>query len=279
MRRSLVLTLLLCGMAWLACGPAPETTKLPAPTVVSTKEGLYEVGVKFHREQMYDSAEVYLNKSYALDASYLAPLTELGEMHYALGIQQPGEKNPKRIEHFKKAYACFVKLESQGSSDSELLERLGELSSAFDDKKALVKYAKKNAEDYPYDRQYFNLGFAYFQVEDYQNVIKTQKEAIEKFKGSTYVGSFYRQLGRAYMRIDRDQTAERTFDSGLKAVDAVVAKRTRADGNFGRSEDSRRLLDDKVNMLVSLKSLHQTYKATDKLQKVERQLQELGYEK
>jgi len=279
MRRSLVLTLLLIGLGWFACGPAPETTKLPTPTVVSTKEGLCELGRKFHREQMYDSAEVYFNRSYALDSSYLVPLNELGQMHYALGIQQPGEKNPRRFEHFKKSYACFAKLESQGSNDSELLERLGELSSAFDDKKALVKYAKKNAEVYPYDRQYFNLGYAYFQVDDYQNVIKTQKEAIGKFKGSTYVGSFYRQLGRAYMKIDRDQTAERTFDSGLKAVDVVVAERKKEGGNFAATEDCRRLADDKIGMLVSLKSLHQTYRANDKLQKVEQQLKELGYEK
>jgi tetratricopeptide (TPR) repeat protein len=228
---------------------------------------------------MYDSAEVYFTKSYMLDTSYLLPLNELAEMHYALGIQQPGEKNPKRLEHFKKAYAYFVKVEAHGSSDSELLERLGELSSALDDKKALVKYAKENARAYPYERQYFNLGFAYFQVGDYQNVIKTQKEAIEKFKGSTYVGSFYRQLGRAYMKIDRDQTAERTFDLGLKAADAVVADRKKENANFAATEDYRRLVDDKIGMLVSLRSLHQTYRANDKLQKVERQLKELGYEK
>lgn len=277
MRGGLVPALILFGLAWLACGPATETTK--PPTVVRTKEELCELGRKFHQEQMFDSAEVYFTKSYKLDTLYLLPLNELAQMHYALGIQQPGEKNPKRLEHFKKAYACFVKVEAHGSSDSELLERLGELSSALDDKRALVKYAKENAEAYPYERQYFNLGFAYFQVGDFQNVIKTQKEAIEKFKGSTYVGSFYRQLGRAYMKIDRDQTAERTFDSGLKAVDAVVAERRKEGGSFAATEEYHRLVDDKVGMLVSLKSLHQTYRANDKLQKVERQLRELGYEK
>jgi tetratricopeptide (TPR) repeat protein len=276
MRRSL--PLLLLGLVWVACGPAPETVKPPA-SPVSTKEGLYGLGHQFMTENNYDSAEVYLKAASAMDASYLAPLNELAQMHYALGIRQPGEKNPKRLEHFRKSFSCFVKLESQGSSDSELYERLSELGNALNDDKALVKYSKKNAEIYPYERQYFNLGFAHFQVGDYQNVVKTQREAIAKFNGSTFIGSFYRQLGRAYMKLDRDQTAERTFDFGLKAVDGVIADQTKASGNFASTEEYRRLIDDKIGMLISLKSLHQTYRTNDKLQKVDQQLKELGYSK
>jgi tetratricopeptide (TPR) repeat protein len=257
MRRSL--PLLLLGLVWVACGPAPETVKPPA-SPVSTKEGLYGLGHQFMTENNYDSAEVYLKAASAMDASYLAPLNELAQMHYALGIRQPGEKNPKRLEHFRKSFSCFVKLESQGSSDSELYERLSELSNALNDDKALVKYSKKNAEIYPYERQYFNLGFAHFQVGDYQNVVKTQREAIAKFNGSTFIGSFYRQLG-------------------LKAVDGVIADQTKASGNFASTEEYRRLIDDKIGMLISLKSLHQTYRTNDKLQKVDQQLKELGYSK
>jgi tetratricopeptide (TPR) repeat protein len=270
--------LLLFGLLWAACGPAPETAKPPTSTV-DTKEGFYKLGHQFHVDQNYDSAEVYLKKASAMDALYLAPLNELAQMHYALGILQPGEENPKRIEHFRKSFGYFVKLESQGSKDSDLYERLSELSNALNDDKALVRYAKKNAEIYPYERQYFNLGFAYFQVGDYQNVVKTQKEAIEKLKGSTFIGSFYRQLGRAYMKLDRNQTAERTLDAGLKAVDGVIADHSDAESNFKSTEEYRRLVDDKIGMLISLKSLHQTYQTNDKLQKVDRQLKELGYTK
>jgi tetratricopeptide (TPR) repeat protein len=269
---------LLFGLIWAACGPAPETAK-PPTSPVNTKEEFYRLGHQFFAENNFDSAEVYLKKASTIDASYLAPLNELAEMHYTLGIQQPGEKNPKRLEHFRKSFGYFVKLESQGSKDSELYERLSELSNALNDDKALVRYAKKNAEMYPYERQYFNLGFAYFQVGDYQNVIKTQKEAIEKLKGSTFIGSFYRQLGRAYMKLDRDQTAERTFDFGVKAVDGVIADQTNTAGNFTSTDEYRRLVDDKIGMLISLKSLHQTYGANDKLQRVDRQLKELGYTK
>jgi tetratricopeptide (TPR) repeat protein len=246
---------------------------------VDTKEGFYELGHQFFADNSYDSAEVYLQKALAMDGSYLAPLNELAQMHYALGIQQPGEENPKRIEHFRKSFGYFVKLESQGSKDSELYERLSELSNALSDDKALVRYAKKNAEIYPYERQYFNLGFAYFKVGDYQNVVKTQKEAIGRLKGSTFTGSFYRQLGRAYMKLDRDQTAERTFNAGLKAIDGIIGEQTKANNNFTSTEEYRRLLDDKIGMLISLKSLHQTYRANDKLQKVDRELKALGYEK
>jgi tetratricopeptide (TPR) repeat protein len=167
------------------------------------------------------------------------------------------------------------RLEAHGSKDAEIYERLSELSNALNDDKALVKYAKKNADAFPYERQFFNLGFAYFQAGDYQNVIKTQKEAIEKFKGSTYIGSFYRQLGRAYMKVDRDQTAERTFDAGLKAADAVIAEQKSSNTGFKATEEYHRLVDDKIGMLISLKKLHQTYHAEEKLRKVEEQLQEL----
>lgn len=280
MRRSFPFAMLLFGVLWVACGPAPETAKLPTSTVVDTKEALYQLGHEFYGNQNYDSAEVYLEKAYSLDATFLAPLSELAQMHYTLGIEQPGEKNPKRLEHFKKSFGYFAKLESRGSKDFDLYERLSELSNSLDDVKALVRYAKKNADAYPYDRQYANLGFAYFQAGDFHNVIKTQKEAVEKFKGSAFMGSFYRQLGRAYMKIDRDQTAERTFYAGLKAVNAIVAERKKEGGeNSNATEEYRRLMDDKIGMLILLKHLHQTYRAADKLSKVEQQLRDLGYTK
>lgn len=273
-----VRALLLLSLIWTACGHAPETVKPPMSTV-DMKEELYKLGHQFYANQNYDSAEVYLKKAMAMDALYLAPLNELAQMHYALGIQQPGEKNPKRLEHFRKSFTYFVKVESQGVKESELYERLSELSNALDDTRSLLKYARKNVEIYPYERQYLNLGFAYFQVGDYQNVVKTQKEAIERLGGSTFVGSFYRQLGRAYMKLDRDQTAERAFDAGLKAVDVIIADQGNMDGNFKSTEAYRRLVDDKIGMLISLKSLHQTYRAHDKLRKVDQQLKELGYSK
>lgn len=276
MRRSLFLSTILL-LLWIGCGPAPETAR--HPTALDTKEAIYKVGHQFYIEQSFDSAEVYLKKAASLDPSYLAPLSELAQLHYAIGMQQSGEKNPKRLKHFKQSFEYFSKLESQGSKNAEVYERLSELSNALEDNKALVGYAKKNAEAYPYERQYFNLGFAYFQVGDYQSVIKTQREAVEQFKGSTYIGSFYRQLGRAYMKIDRDQTAERTFEAGLKAVDAVLVDLKKSHSSFKSTDEYRRLVDDKVGMLVSLKSLHQTYRAADKLQKVEQQLKELGYSK
>lgn len=278
MKRWLQTLGVLAPILWNACGPSTETVKPPA-LLPDTKESWYNLGHQFYMNQIYDSADVYLQKASLMDASYLAPLNELAEMHYSLGMQEQGEKNPKRLSHFKKAFTCFEKLESRGSRDSEIYERLSELSNALNDDRALVRYAKRNAELYPYERQMFNLGFAYFQAADYQSVIKSQKEAIERFKASTYVGSFYRQLGRAYMKVDRDQTAERTFDAGLAAVDAVMAERNGSGGNFKSTEEYHRLVDDKIGMLVSLKHLHQTYHATEKLRKVEELLQKLDREK
>ena len=143
-------------------------------------------------------------------------------------------------------------------------------SLSLGDDKTFLTYARKSAERYPHDRQYHNLGLAYFNVGDYQSVIKTEKEAIQKFKTSSYAGSFYRQLGRAYMKIDRDQTAERTFEEGLKIIDQRLQDRR-------SEEERRRMTDDRIAILLSLKRLHQTYHHDDKLKQVERQLIDAGY--
>ena len=50
-------------------------------------------------------------------------------------------------------------------------------------------------------------------------------------------------------------------------------------GEYKSSEEYLRLMDDKIGMLLSLKRLHQTYGAADKLEHVEQQLKEAGYTK
>jgi tetratricopeptide (TPR) repeat protein len=163
----------------------------------------------------------------------------------------------------------FSDLENQGEHEIDLLDRLCEISIALGDNKGFLTYAKMSAERYPYDRQYHNLGLAYFNVGDYQSAIKIEKEAIGKFRESAYLSSYYRQLGRAYMKVDRDQTAQRTFEDGVKIADLRLQGRTSPD-------DLHRLMDDKAAMLLSLKHLYQTYHQDDKLKEVERQLLEAG---
>jgi tetratricopeptide (TPR) repeat protein len=180
------------------------------------------------------------------------------------------EKSPSRAEHLRTSRRYFSALEQLGEHGGDLYDRLCEISLALGDNKAFLTYARKSVDKYPFDRQYHNLGLAYFNVGDYQNAIKVEKEAIEKFKASAYVGSYYRQLGHAYMKVDRDQTAERTFEEGLKIVNEQLQGRA-------SPEDYPRLMDDKIAILLSLKRLHQTYHKDDKLKQVEHQLQEAGY--
>ncbi|MEO8168271.1 MAG: hypothetical protein ABI623_08490, partial [bacterium] len=73
-----------------------------------------------------------------------------------------------------------------------------------------------------------------------------------------------------------DQTAEKTFYTGLSAADNKIAELRKADPAYKNSADFARLKDDKIGMLISLKNLHTTYKATDKLAEVEKKLKELG---
>jgi hypothetical protein len=108
--------------------------------------------------------------------------------------------------------------------------------------------------------------------------LKTEREASEKFRESPYVGAFYREMGLAYMKMDRDQTAERTLTAGVQAVDARLAA-VRKSEEGGTSDGSRRLQDDKIGMLLLLRRLHTTYRESEKLAQVERQLREAGYTK
>jgi tetratricopeptide (TPR) repeat protein len=265
------------AMLWLAsCAPTSETGKI---TGVETKEVLFKRGHQLYLEQNYDSAAVTLQKAIAIDSSYIPPLEDLAAMHYDLGMREQGAKSPKRLGEFRKSRIYYTRIETLGNKGSDLYERVCELSVALDDNKSFLKYAKRNAEMYPYDRQYLNLGVAYYSADDFANVIKTQKEAIERFKLSSFIGGFYRQLGRAYMKVDRDQTAERTFTIGVQVVDVRIGELRKHNSNYKSSDEYRRLLDDKIGMLVSLKKLHQTYRALDKLEQVEKELKEVGYQK
>ena len=269
--RSLARFIVVPALILGSCGPSGDTAK-PGPG--ESKEAAYERGHRFYQTMDLDAAEQELQRAVKLDSTYVEPLVDLGSLSYELGRRFEGEKNPGRIEKFRRARMFLARAEALGYRDESAYERLCELSLALDDAHGFLTYAKKTAALFPYDRQLYNLGLANFGVEDWQGVIKSQKEAAEKFRQSPYLGGFYRQMGRAYMKLDRDQTAERTLVSGVQAVDARIAAKAGLSG-----EERKRLLDDKVAMLLLLKRLHTIYGAADKLANVERQLKEAGYQK
>jgi tetratricopeptide (TPR) repeat protein len=260
-----------------SCGSSPEAVK-PAAAPAS-KEGLYMAGHLLYGQQQYDSAAVLLKKAAAMDSSFLPPVQDLAALYSDLGMRNPADVSPARTEKLREARRYYARLEARGSQEAEIYERLCEISVALEDDRSFLKYARKNAEKYPFDRQYYNLGLASFGAGDYTGTVRTQKEAVEKFQQSPYVGGFYRQMGRAYMKMDRDQTAERTLALGVQAVDGRIAEMKRGGGEYKATDAYRRLADDKIGMLLLLKRLHQTYKAADKLEQVERQLKEAGYTK
>ena len=259
------------------CGPSPETTRVePVAAAPTTKEGLYVRGQQLWIDRQADSAAAYFLRSASMDSSFHQPLRDLAQMQYERAMLEP-DKSRKRMEYLRSSRAQYIRLEARGETESEIYERLCEMSSSLGDDRAFLVYAKKNAEKYPYDRQVFNLTRAYYDVGDFQGVIRTAKDAVEKYKESPYVGSFYRILGKAYTKIDRDQTAERILVAGLKATDGRIAVAKNAGGEYRSTDAYRRLHEDKVQMLLILKQLHTTYKAQEKLEQVERQLKEEGY--
>ncbi|MBX2990476.1 MAG: hypothetical protein KF749_04810 [Bacteroidetes bacterium] len=266
--------LLASALLLFGCSSSSESVKIEsvAPPV-ATKEMLYKHGHQLYLLQQFDSARTVLQQALALDANDRDVLADLASLHYDLGMA-PDAGNKKR-ELLRQSRDYYVKLEALGVTDSDTYERICEVSNAVSDNKTLLKYARKNADKFPYDRQFYNLSYAYFSAEDYNSVIRVCKDAIEKFKSSPFIGSFYRQMGRAYMKVDRDQTAERTFYAGLKTIDAKIAD-VRKNPDSGNSADISRMKDDKIGILTSLKLLHTTYKAADKLADVEKKLRELG---
>ncbi len=265
-------------LAAAGCGPSGETPKGAPPPSPTTKEGMFTLGRQFWFEHNTDSAVALLSRAATLDSLYNEPVRELAQVHYELGLRA-AEQSRDRLNQFRASRAQFARLASRGVKEADVYDRLCELSIALSDTRSFVSWAKVSADAYPYDRQHYNLCRAYFDAGDYQSVIRAAKSDIETFKVSPYVSSFYRILGRAYMKVDRDQTAERILSAGLKATESKLAQLRKSGGDAGMTDAYRRLRDDKINMLLLLKQLHTTYKADDKLRQVDRQLKEEGYDR
>jgi tetratricopeptide (TPR) repeat protein len=237
-----------------------------------TKETFFEEGHRQYLQMQLDTAYVLLRKAVAMDSLYAAPVNDLAQLTYDRALSAKDDR--KKTAAFKESFRWFARSESFGNTDAAVYDRLCEIAERLDDDKSFLRYARRAAERYPFDRQSYNLGLAAFAASDFQSVIKSQKEAVDKFKLSPYLGSFYRQMGRAYMKIDRDQTAERTLEAGVAAVDLRMAAVKKEQG--ASSGDYHRLSEDRVGMLQLLRKLYTTYKENEKLQSAERQLREAG---
>ncbi len=275
MRSFILFAFLVFHFAWfIGCGPSTESTKTEPPPTPLTKEALFQRGQQLYLQMHLDSAQVFLNQALAIDAGYKDAIEILGPLHYDLAMRS--ENGKKKNEQLRKSRDYYAKAESFGVKESETYERICEIANMLNDDKTFLKYAKKNADAYPYDRQYYNLSVGYANVEDWSSMISLAKKAIDKFKDSQYIGSFYRQLGRAYTKIDRDQTAEKTFYSGINAIDHKIGELRKGNADYKSLPEYVRLKDDKIGILISLKNLHTTYKAADKLAEVEKKLKEFG---
>jgi tetratricopeptide (TPR) repeat protein len=276
MKRVVLLGMFAVALAASGCGPSKETTVPPPPAPVAvTAQTLTLEGRRLFAAGEIDSASAALAQAVRLDSTYRPALEQQALMFY--DIMMRGQKNdPRRLSASRSAREAYMRLERLGGGEADLFDRICELSLELGDDRTFLRYARKNAERFPYDRQVYNLGLACIRTGDYAGAVKVLKEATEKFSGSAYIGGFYRQLGTAYAGLDRDQTADRTYVAGVKAANARLEGAAR--GTLPAA-DRQRLMDDKIAMLRALKKLHQTYGQTDRLKDVERQLKEAGYDK
>ena len=267
---------IVAAFVFASCGAAERTSGDVDPAVVHLKvrNGLYHEGHQMYLTGNFDSAQVLLGRAAGMDSSFIDPLAELGMLHYDLAMAEKSDQSKTRASHLREAREYLARVEVLGTSDEAVYERLCEITVALNDDHAFLKYARKSAERFPFERQYYNLGLAYFGVGDFQNVVISQKEAIVKFGQTQYLGGYYRQLGRAYMKLDRDQTAQRTFEAGLTVLDARLHGLARDHGTGTAA--TKRLSDDRVAILRLLQRLYLTYHVDDKLKSVEQLLSEAG---
>ncbi len=265
---------------WAAgCGSPGEAGRTTAGPKDMSKEDMHRKAQLYQHEQQYDSAVALYGRAGLVDSAYVQPVRDLAQLYYELAQRAPEESTLRR-DRFLAARAQYARLESRGVYDADLYDRLCELSVLLHDDRAFLSWAKKNAQRYPYDRQQYNLVRAYFDTDDFQGVIRTAKVSLEKFPDSPYISSFYRILGQAYMKVDRDQTAERILTAGVSVTDRRIAGLgAEKPAAYKTTDQYRRLHDDKVYMLLLLKQLHTTYRAQEKLQQVERQLKQEGYDR
>ena len=263
----------------VSCGTPSESIRDAAPAVNRGKAELQAEGHSLSLRREWDSARVLLERALAIDSAYAPALQDLAELYYDRATESGTQANGPHQERYRaEAFRAYVRLEAAGSHDADTYERLCELSVAQKDSQSFLRYAIRYAELYPYDRQYYNLGLAYFGVCDFQNVIRCQKEAVARFPESDYVGSYYRQMARAYLKVDRDQTAERTLTGGVEAVNRKLEK-IKQGGEKGEPNgvSASRLKEDRIAMLQMLRTLHIRYRAPEKQEQVERQLKAAGY--
>lgn len=266
---------LVLGLILAGCATPAESPKAVPAAPAPTKERLAEEGHALYLRQDWDRAAEVLGEALAMDSTSLPVLKDLAALYYERATLAEGRDSAARRGDLAQARTYFARLEAAGVRDAEVYERLCETSVALGDARGFLRSARAYARQYPYDRQYYNLGLAQFGAGEYQEAIRSQKEAIEKFPQSEYIGGFYRQLGHSYMKVDRDQTADRSLSAGLKAADRKMAE-LGAQGESKRSAYER-LRADKVAMLLMLKKICQTYKFTERIASLDRQLKEAGY--
>ena len=270
---SKLLLLLFLAVFHFACGSSGSITesKPEPPRAADQLAQFSSAGHAHYVGARYDSACFYLEKARAIDHHEPRVLMELGESYYAMGMELPN--GTQRERNLRMALDRYATIDSIGKADAGTYERLTEVSHLLGDTQLFVHYAEKQAAVHPGDRELYNLGLAYFDARNYQKTIETQKGAIQKYPHSPYIGGFYRLLGDGYYEIDRQQTAERTYQEGVKVVDSRVADMKGANSQFSTSSEYRQLADSRRSMLLSLKKLYRLHGKKKELDEVDRLLE------
>jgi tetratricopeptide (TPR) repeat protein len=210
-----------------------------------------------------------------MDSSYRPPLQDLALLKYDRALRAP-EGSAARTSEARSALACYAALERLGQQDEDTYERLTEMARLAGDSEAFLRYARAGARSHPSDRRAYNLALALIEAAKYQEAVEVLKAAIRSYPASTFQGGLHRLLGNAYVRVDRDQSAERAFTEGVSVVDRLLGELERSNPEAAAGAEGTRMREDRTSMLRSLKKLHQTYGRKKEREQVEQRLRAEG---
>jgi tetratricopeptide (TPR) repeat protein len=266
----------LLGALFASCANREEAVRsAAAPPAPPGREDVYREGHRLLQAGEFDSAAVVLEQARAMDSLYRPPLQDLALLKYDRALRSP-EGSTARTTAARSALAYYAALERLGQQDEETYERLTEMARLAGDGEAFLRYAQAGARRHPSDRRVYNLALALTEASKYKEATDVLNTGIRSYPVSGFQGGFHRLLGNAYLRMDRDQSAERTFTEGVKIVDRMLEEMERSDPEALAGGDGSRMREDRTSMLRSLKKLHQTYGRKKELGEVEQRLRAEG---
>ena len=202
------------------------------------KEINCQIGISYNGLKQYDKAEEHFKKSLSLDPNFKYVLAELGEIYYNQNRNEEAiktllvyyELDPNyervnsmlgncynRLNQWDKAEPYFKKLLALNPKDETILI-LAQISYNLGKWNEVITYYEKIIHNITEDINvaYFNFGFAYYQVKQFEKARDNWKKCIENDKSNP--PEPYVLLAICEMRLNNPNDAEKDCEKSLEFI-------------------------------------------------------------